>query len=166
MFGLGGEEIIFIVILVLLVVGPERLPEYVRRVTDFAKAARRYVNETKEKVSEELGPEFSDVDWQKLDPRQYDPRKIVRDALLEDTVLDPNLASKKAAATARGVVAGAASVGGAAVAEGSAGADAQAVGNASDPRTQSQHGSERMLGFDTYQPLASGTAAPFDPEAT
>jgi sec-independent protein translocase protein TatB len=28
-----------------------------------------------------LGPEFDEVDWKKLDPRQYDPRRIVRDAL-------------------------------------------------------------------------------------
>ncbi|HEV7169154.1 MAG TPA: Sec-independent protein translocase TatB, partial [Micrococcaceae bacterium] len=33
---------------------------------------------------EGLGPEFEDVDWRKLDPRQYDPRRIIREALLAD----------------------------------------------------------------------------------
>ena len=31
-----------------------------------------------------MGPEFDDVDWKALDPRQYDPRRIVRDALMAD----------------------------------------------------------------------------------
>ncbi len=83
-------------------VGPERLPGYVQQATEFIKGARRFMADAKTKVDEELGPEFSDVDWQKLDPRQYDPRKIVRDALLEDTVLDSN---RTAAVGAAGAVA-------------------------------------------------------------
>ena len=35
-------------------------------------------------MKEEMGPEFDDVDWKKLDPRQYDPRRIIREALLDD----------------------------------------------------------------------------------
>jgi sec-independent protein translocase protein TatB len=31
-----------------------------------------------------LGPDFDDMDWKKLDPRQYDPRRIIREALKED----------------------------------------------------------------------------------
>ena len=31
-----------------------------------------------------MGPEFDEVDWKKLDPRQYDPRRIIREALLDD----------------------------------------------------------------------------------
>jgi sec-independent protein translocase protein TatB len=33
-----------------------------------------------------MGPDFDDVDWKKLDPRQYDPRRIIREAL---TDVDP-----------------------------------------------------------------------------
>lgn len=35
-------------------------------------------------MREELGPDFDDMDWKKLDPRQYDPRRIIREALQED----------------------------------------------------------------------------------
>jgi sec-independent protein translocase protein TatB len=35
----------------------------------------------KERLREEMGPDFDDVDWKKLDPRQYDPRRIIRQAL-------------------------------------------------------------------------------------
>jgi sec-independent protein translocase protein TatB len=39
-------------------------------------------------VRNEMGPEFDDIDWSKLDPRQYDPRRIVREALTD--VWDPD----------------------------------------------------------------------------
>ena len=42
-------------------------------------------NGAKERLREEMGPDFDDVDWKKLDPRQYDPRRIIREALLEDS---------------------------------------------------------------------------------
>jgi sec-independent protein translocase protein TatB len=41
-------------------------------------------NGAKDRMREEMGPDFDDVDWKKLDPRQYDPRRIIREALLDD----------------------------------------------------------------------------------
>jgi sec-independent protein translocase protein TatB len=38
----------------------------------------------KDRMRDELGPDFDDMDWKKLDPRQYDPRRIIREALRED----------------------------------------------------------------------------------
>ena len=38
----------------------------------------------KDRMREEMGPEFDEVDWKKLDPRQYDPRRIIREALVDD----------------------------------------------------------------------------------
>jgi sec-independent protein translocase protein TatB len=38
----------------------------------------------RERMREEMGPEFDEIDWKKLDPRQYDPRRIIREALIED----------------------------------------------------------------------------------
>ncbi|MET1019756.1 MAG: Sec-independent protein translocase TatB, partial [Microterricola sp.] len=46
-------------------------------------------------MRDEMGPEFDDVDWKKLDPRQYDPRRIIREALTDDT---PDAATAAAAA--------------------------------------------------------------------
>jgi sec-independent protein translocase protein TatB len=44
-----------------------------------------------DKVREELGPEFDEVDWRALDPRQYDPRRIVREALTDVVDIDDPL---------------------------------------------------------------------------
>jgi sec-independent protein translocase protein TatB len=44
-----------------------------------------------EKVREELGPDYDDVNWRALDPRQYDPRRIVREALSDAVDVDDPL---------------------------------------------------------------------------
>jgi sec-independent protein translocase protein TatB len=88
-FGINGGEAIILVLLVLFVIGPERLPEYAEKLKELVKAAKRYATGATEELKETLGPELADVDWRKLDPRQYDPRTIVRQALLEDDDEEP-----------------------------------------------------------------------------
>jgi len=68
----------------VFLIGPERLPEYADKLGDLVKTAKRYATGATEDLKDTLGPEFAEVDWAKLDPRQYDPRAIVRQALLED----------------------------------------------------------------------------------
>ncbi len=80
MFGISGGEAILILVVALVVIGPERLPEYAEKLKDLIKSLKRYATGAKDDLKETLGPEFSDVDWRKLDPRQYDPRVIVREA--------------------------------------------------------------------------------------
>ena len=75
---------IVLLLLALFLIGPERVPEYAQKLKELVKAGKRYATGATDGLKETLGPEFADVDWRKLDPRQYDPRTIVRQALLED----------------------------------------------------------------------------------
>lgn len=84
MFGINGPEFLIIAVIALLVIGPERLPQYAAQLGRLVREARRMATGAREQVRAELGPEFDDVDWKKLDPRQYDPRRIVREALMDD----------------------------------------------------------------------------------
>ena len=84
MFGINGWELVIILVVAMLVIGPERLPVYAEQLGSLMRRGRDLLQSAKARVDDELGPEFNDVDWSKLDPRQYDPRKIVRDALLDD----------------------------------------------------------------------------------
>ena len=84
MFGINGAEMIVLILLALVLIGPERLPEYAEKLKQLVKTAKRYATGATEDLKETLGPELADVDWRKLDPRQYDPRTIVRQALAED----------------------------------------------------------------------------------
>ena len=81
--GLGFEKLLVIGVVALFLIGPERLPGYAAKLASFVRAARRMLDDAKSKVREELGPDFDEEEWRRLDPRQYDPRRIIRDALLE-----------------------------------------------------------------------------------
>ncbi|WP_092964959.1 sec-independent translocase [Agromyces sp. CF514] len=81
MFGLTFEKLLIIGVIAVFLLGPERLPHYAAQLGKFVRSVRDFANGAKDRMREEMGPEFDDVDWQKLDPRQYDPRRIIRDAL-------------------------------------------------------------------------------------
>ena len=84
MFGINGPEFILLLVIGILVIGPQRLPEYTQKLTNIVKELRRMASGAREQLKEETGVDLNEVDWRKYDPRQYDPRKIIRDALLED----------------------------------------------------------------------------------
>jgi sec-independent protein translocase protein TatB len=136
-FGINGPEFFLLLIIGVLVIGPQRLPEYTQKLANLVKEVRRMASGAREQIKEEVGIDIDDVDWKKYDPRQYDPRRIIKEALLDDDT-KPVSAGAPAAVAA---VAGAAAV---------AGSDTAA------PKRP-----ERVL-----QSLPAGEAAPFDTEAT
>jgi len=83
-FGINGWEFGIILVVAVIVIGPERLPRYAEQLGAFVRTARGFLKDAKARVDDELGEQVGDVDWSKLDPRQYDPRRIVREALLDD----------------------------------------------------------------------------------
>jgi sec-independent protein translocase protein TatB len=84
-FGLTFEKLLLIGLIAVLIVGPDRLPLAAAAFARFVRAVRDFANGAKSRVQEEMGSEFDEVDWKKLDPRQYDPRRIIREALLDDS---------------------------------------------------------------------------------
>jgi sec-independent protein translocase protein TatB len=82
MLGLSFEKIMIIAAIAAFVIGPTRLPAYASKLARLAKSARAVLEQAQLAVEDELGPEFSELEWKKLDPRQYDPRHIIREALL------------------------------------------------------------------------------------
>ncbi len=82
--GLTFEKMLVILVIALFVVGPDRLPMYAKKLGDLVRNIKRMADGAKDRLRDEMGPEFDEVDWKQLDPRQYDPRRIIRDALVED----------------------------------------------------------------------------------
>jgi sec-independent protein translocase protein TatB len=82
-FGINGAELIILVLLAVLILGPEKLPEYTRKLTEWIRTLRRMAEGAKSQFKEETGTDFDEIDWKKYDPRQYDPRRIIKDALAE-----------------------------------------------------------------------------------
>ena len=83
-FGLTFDKLLIIGVIALILLGPERLPHYAAQLARLVKSLRALAAGAKERMREEMGPDFDDIDWKQLDPRQYDPRRIIREALLDE----------------------------------------------------------------------------------
>lgn len=99
MLGINGSEFIILAVLAIVILGPEKLPEYTRAFTDWLRVMRDKAEGAKAQFKEETGTDFDEVDWRKYDPRQYDPRRIIRDALREPADGSSTPASRAAQAT-------------------------------------------------------------------
>lgn len=82
--GINFYEFVILIVLALVLLGPERLPQYAQTLTRWVRRARSAAEDAKVRFKEETGADLNEVDWQKYDPRQYDPRRIIREALAED----------------------------------------------------------------------------------
>jgi sec-independent protein translocase protein TatB len=98
-FGLTFEKLLIIGVIAVFLVGPERLPHYAAQLARLVRTLRDMANGAKERLKDEMGDEFDEVEWRKLDPRQYDPRRIIREALLDDGTGIPNTAIPPASAS-------------------------------------------------------------------
>ncbi|MDN5692722.1 MAG: twin-arginine translocase TatA/TatE family subunit, partial [Micrococcaceae bacterium] len=78
MFGINGSELVILVVLAIVILGPDKLPEYTRMLTEWLRTLRDKAEGAKSQFKEETGTDFDEVDWRKYDPRQYDPRRIIR----------------------------------------------------------------------------------------
>ena len=103
------DKLFVIALIAVLLLGPARLPIYAQKLAQLVKTVRGMADTARDRMRDEMGDEFSDVDWQKLDPRQYDPRRIIRDALLDPP--EPGGSSVGAAGATATATAAAVSVG-------------------------------------------------------
>jgi len=83
-FGLTVDKLAVVALIAVCVIGPERLPLYAGRLASAVRMLRGRTDSVRERVRAELGSDFDDVEWKKLDPRQYDPRRIIREALVDE----------------------------------------------------------------------------------
>ncbi|GAA4158365.1 hypothetical protein GCM10022286_11140 [Gryllotalpicola daejeonensis] len=83
--GISFDKLLVLAGIAVILIGPTRLPGYAEKLGQFVRSLRRFADDARDKVREEVGSDvFDEIDWKKLDPRQYDPRRIIADALLSD----------------------------------------------------------------------------------
>lgn len=71
MFGIGWTELIIIVLVALIVVGPERMPDLARRAGKTVGDLRRMYA----KLRSDLGPEYDEIEQHVRSLRSLDPRR-------------------------------------------------------------------------------------------
>jgi len=98
-FGLSFDKLLIIGVVAVFLLGPERLPKYAAQLGRLVRSLRTMANSAKDRMRDEMGPEFDEIEWKKLDPRQYDPRKIIRDALATEAFGDETTPAKVETAT-------------------------------------------------------------------
>lgn len=153
MAGINGTEFVVIALVILVVVGPEKLPELAAQLGRVIREVKAIATGAKERVEAEFGPDIEEL--KSLDPRQYDPRRIVRDALKDDP--PPSRAPRRTPAPPGRVAPPAAT----AVAASGVAATGAPPAEAGTPPTGGPTGQELA---EATSELTSGT--PFDDEAT
>lgn len=155
-FGLSFEKLLVIGVIAVFLLGPDRLPGYAAKLAQFVRTLRTMADTAKNRMRDEMGPEFDEVEWQKLDPRQYDPRRIIRDALLDGPEAPPAARGARLGTAATGVATGATVTGAATATTGASAATARS----------GVVGLPSSAGPREVVPLAVGEVPPYDSEAT
>ncbi len=81
MLGIGGGEAVVLLILGLLILGPERLPKVAADAARTLRDVRRLAERARAAVTRELGPEFEDIGLADLNPRRFVSRHLLDDEL-------------------------------------------------------------------------------------
>jgi sec-independent protein translocase protein TatB len=92
-FGVGLPELAVILVVAVVVFGPDRLPEFARQAGRLVRQVRQFTQAARVDIRSELGPEFADFEITDLDPRRA-VRKYIQDAW-EDTDDEPTRAGQR-----------------------------------------------------------------------
>ncbi|MER5310132.1 sec-independent translocase [Streptomyces sp. NPDC002773] len=68
---IGALELVALVVLAVLVFGPDKLPKVIQDVSRFVKKVRDFSDSAKEDIRSELGPDFKDFEFEDLNPKTY-----------------------------------------------------------------------------------------------
>lgn len=85
---INGLEFVALAVIAVILFGPEKLPELTRKAAQMLHYVRQMAGNAQNQLREELGPEYSDLDFRDLNPKEF-----VRKHLLED--VDPIVADVK-----------------------------------------------------------------------
>jgi len=89
---INGPEFLLLLVLAVILFGPERLPDLARKAARVLRYLRTVAGSAQQQLSKELGPEFENVDFRDLNPKTF-----VQKHLLDD--VEPIIADVKSEVT-------------------------------------------------------------------
>ncbi|MGQ4387013.1 sec-independent translocase [Streptomyces sp. SAS_270] len=78
---IGPLELVTLVVLAVLVFGPDKLPKMIQDVTRTIRKIREFSESAKADIRDELGPEFKDFDFEDLNPKTFLRKQLDNDDL-------------------------------------------------------------------------------------
>jgi sec-independent protein translocase protein TatB len=88
MFDIGLPEFGVLALIAIFIFGPDRLPDVARQAAKLLRSARTTIAAAKAQVSNELGPEYANLDLRDLNPRSL-VQKHLLDGWDEDAYVPP-----------------------------------------------------------------------------
>lgn len=86
MFGIDAVDLIIILVLGVVMFGPEKLPELSRKAARVFVYIRDIANNAQNTLRSELGPEYADLELRDLNPKAFIAKHLREEmALIEET---------------------------------------------------------------------------------
>ncbi|MEU0601219.1 sec-independent translocase [Streptomyces sp. NPDC006393] len=78
---IGPLELVTIIVLAVLVFGPDKLPKVIQDVMRTIRKIREFSESAKQDIRQELGPEFKDFEFEDLNPKTFIRKQLENDDL-------------------------------------------------------------------------------------
>jgi len=81
---IGAFELVALVVLAVLIFGPDKLPKVIQDATRFIRKIREFSESAKQDIRTELGPEFKDFEFEDLNPKAFIRKQLNENEDLKD----------------------------------------------------------------------------------
>jgi sec-independent protein translocase protein TatB len=78
---IGPLELVTLIVLAVLVFGPDKLPKVIQDITRTIRKIREFSESAKRDIRDELGPEFKDFEFEDLNPKTFIRKQLDNDDL-------------------------------------------------------------------------------------
>jgi sec-independent protein translocase protein TatB len=76
---INGPEFVLLLVLAVILFGPERLPDLARKAARVVRYLRTVAGSAQQQLSKELGPEFENLDFRDLNPKAFVQKHLLDD---------------------------------------------------------------------------------------
>jgi sec-independent protein translocase protein TatB len=81
---INGPEFALLIVLAVILFGPERLPDLARKAARLVSFLRGAANNAQQQLTRELGPEFQNLDFRDLNPRSFIQKNLLDNSVVAD----------------------------------------------------------------------------------
>lgn len=74
---IGALELVTLVVLAVLIFGPDKLPKLIQDASAMIRKVREFSESAKQDIRSELGPEFKDFDFEDLNPKTFVRKQLM-----------------------------------------------------------------------------------------